>query len=74
MTRGIILSEGMKESLKNLKGVIFIGSPLKGSTLRSQINLDLNGMIPVFNFFMSGTYNCAIVDHEYIKHFLESGL
>ena len=54
--------------------MIFIGSPLKGSTMRDQINDDLKGIIPAFNRFIHFHDQGAIKDSEFISHFMESGL
>jgi hypothetical protein len=62
----------MKEEFqKNLKGVAFIASPLKGSTMREEINQDLKDLVPVMN--KSLISHDSIKDHEYLTHFMESG-
>jgi len=78
VTRHIILKQLtsdrslMREKFaKNFKGVAFIASPLKGSTMRDEINEDMKCLIPVMN--KSLIPHDPIKDHEYLHHFMESG-
>ncbi|CDW81169.1 UNKNOWN [Stylonychia lemnae] len=71
VTRTMLLQH--PEQKTNLKGVMFIGSPLIGSDMRAQINEDMKGLIPILNNFMNPVDN-AISNADYNQHFLFEGL
>ena len=47
LTRHMVATS--EKARSNLKGIVFVASPLKGSTLNQQVNDDLRGIIPVGN-------------------------
>jgi hypothetical protein len=48
ISRNLILNQIGTE---NLKGVIFIASPLNGSFIKEEVENDLRRLIPLFNSF-----------------------
>ena len=60
-------------SCSNLRGVAFLGSPLRGSTMRDQINNDIKGIVPAFHRVLSPLENVAISNQDFNQHFMDSG-
>ena len=67
ISRNIILNH--TPNLSNLKGVIFIASPLNGSLIKEEVENDLSRLIPLFNSFTP--FDSAITSEEFNQFFLD---
>ena len=69
VSRNIILNH-MSSNLQNLKGVLFISSPLNGSKLQEEVENDLGTLISLYNSFTP--FEEAITRDEFNQFFLDS--
>jgi hypothetical protein len=70
VSRSIILNQ-LDSNLSNLKGVLFISSPLQGSNIKDEVEADLGRLIPLYNSF--SPFEDAITAEEFNQYFLDQG-
>ena len=68
VSRSIILNH-TGSNLANLKGVLFISSPLQGSLIKEEVENDLGRLIPLYNSFTP--FDEAITAEEFNEYFLD---